>query len=82
MGVMHNPVLRSISSSDVMYNMLNIINISVFYIRKLRVNPTFCFFSLQNAFSISSILCLYEMMVFTKLIESIHDVSQILYCTP
>ena len=35
-------------------------------------------FSLQNAFSISSILCLYVMMMFTKLIESIiHDVSRI-----
>ena len=45
-----NPVLRSISSSDVMYNMINIINISVFYIRKLRVNPTFCFFHYKMLF--------------------------------
>ena len=44
---------------------------------KIKSKSYILFFSLQNAFSTSSTLCLYEMMVFTKLIESIHDVSQI-----
>ena len=44
---------------------------------KIKSKSYILFFSLQNAFSTSSILCLYEMMVFTRLIESIHVVSQI-----
>ena len=58
------PVARSMTMKDIMYNMINTINMAAYYILKviMRVNHKNSHQKKKSFFSVSLILYLYEMM--------------------